>query len=115
MRQIIFDELTKETHGNAKNKGFWDDVKHPGVLVALMHSELSEALEAIRDAEDEVNLKGLKPSKKAEGYSNLEEEFADVIIRILDFAGHYDLDIGGAVLEKMRYNSGRPHLHGRKF
>ena len=69
-----------------------------GEVVALMHSELSEALEADRrDAMDDK-----LPHRKG-----TEVEFADCIIRILDTAAMLGLNIGGAFLEKCRYNRNR--------
>lgn len=69
-----------------------------GEVVALMHSELSEALEADR--------KGLKDDKLPHR-DGREVEFADCIIRILDTAAALGLDIAGALIEKNRYNRQR--------
>ena len=71
--------------------------------LALIHSEISEALEADR--------KDLKDDKLPHR-SGLEVELADAIIRIKDFAGGKDLDIDGAIEEKLAYNTTRPYLHG---
>lgn len=69
-----------------------------GEVVALMHSELSEALEA-----DRKNLMDDKlPHRKG-----IEVEFADCLIRILDTAAALGLDVAGAVIEKNRYNQSR--------
>src|SRR5574337_320954 len=65
-----------------------------GEVVALMHSELSEALEADR--------KGLMDDKLAHR-DGREVEFADLIIRVLDTAAALGLDVAGAVIEKNRY------------
>ena len=69
-----------------------------GEVVALMHSELSEALEADR--------KGLKDDKLPHR-DGREVEFADCIIRILDTGAALGLDIAGALIEKNRYNRER--------
>lgn len=69
-----------------------------GELIALCHSELSEALEAYR--------KGLADDKLPER-EGIEVELADAVIRICDMAGYMGLDIGGAVAEKLVYNSKR--------
>lgn len=69
-----------------------------GEVVALMHSELSEALEADR--------KGLMDDKLPHR-DGREVEFADVIIRILDTAAALGLDVAGAVIEKNRFNRQR--------
>ena len=71
--------------------------------IALMHSELSEALEADR--------KDLMDNKLTHR-KGLEVELADAVIRIMDFSQGKDLDVDGAVLEKLNYNKTRPYLHG---
>lgn len=74
-----------------------------GEVVALMHSELSEALEADR--------KGLKDNKLPHR-DGREVEFADCIIRILDTAAALGLDVPGALIEKNRFNQVRAdHKH----
>jgi len=75
--------------------------------VALMHSELSEALEAAREDFEQK-------SEKIPEFTLIEEEFADVIIRVLMIAKRYNLDVGGAVVAKSHYNEGRPERHGGK-
>ena len=90
----------------AKGNGFWE-MDNPAAKIALMHSELSEALEATRNNNPE--------SKKIPGFSHVEEELADCVIRIMDFAGHFGLDLSEAIIAKIEHNSSRPHKHGKKF
>lgn len=92
-------------HKTASDAGWYRDPKtgdnierNFGEVVALMHSELSEALEADR--------KGLKDDKLPHR-DGREVEFADCIIRILDTAAALGLDIAGAIIEKNRYNRNR--------
>lgn len=73
-------------------------VRNFGEVVALMHSELSEALEADR--------KCLKDDKLPHR-DGREVEFADCIIRILDTAADLGLDVAGAIIEKNRFNRER--------
>lgn len=69
-----------------------------GEVVALMHSELSEALEADR--------KGLMDDKLPHR-DGREVEFADCIIRIMDTAESLGFDLAGAIIEKNAFNRQR--------
>jgi len=88
-------------------KGFWDEERSDAEAIALMHSELSEALESAR--------KGWAKDDKIPEYTGVEAELADTIIRIMDFAGRHDLDIASALFDKLEYNIERPFKHGKKF
>jgi NTP pyrophosphatase (non-canonical NTP hydrolase) len=98
-------------HCIAKDHGWWEE-RHPdGVYIALMHSELSEALEALRH--------GNKQSEKLKDWmgghlSDVEEELADLVIRVMDYAEAMDLDIAQAIIAKAAYNMTRSHKHGGK-
>lgn len=101
--------LARSIYLDNKQKGFWpDDPKdrNAAECIALMHSELSEALEAIRKP---------GPSDHIPEYFLLEEELADAVIRILDFCGAHQLNLGGALEAKLAYNRTRPHKHGKLF
>lgn len=92
---------------NNINHGFQEDWEHFGDKVALMHGELSEAFEGYR--------KGIERSDHIPDFTPVEEEFADVFIRIMSFASVNSLRLGEAILAKMKFNEGRPYKHGKKF
>lgn len=95
--------ITTEIH--ARNEKWWVDLqtgerieRNHAELIALVHSELSEALEADR--------KGLMDDKLPHR-NGLEVELADAMIRIFDMAGGLGLDLAGAIAEKLQYNATR--------
>ena len=94
-------ELQVEAHRTARAKGFWDRPREDGTLIALMHSELSEALEVLR--------------KPAGSTDELGEELADLVIRVGDYCEHKGIDLGCAVRDKLRANITRPLMHGKTF
>jgi len=103
-------DLQKKAFQTAKSKG-WHTLKQSfGDLIALMHSELSEALEAFRETADPA-FAWVSPSGKPEG---VPSELADCVIRIAEFCERHGIDLDQAIKEKMDFNETRPYRHGGK-
>ena len=103
IQHFAINVLASEIHAENVAVGWWDnvDMSEPMVVpckLALIHSEISEALEGHRKnlMDDKI------PSRKM-----LEVELADAIIRILDLSAALNFDIGGAIFEKCEYNKTR--------
>ena len=122
--------LRDAAHRNAVDKGFHNDrdeitellgghipllTNYGRVAVAsrlaLIHSEVSEALELIRK-DDNVKHDTYAKDGKPIGFSS---ELADIIIRVLDLSGLLGINIGKAVVEKLEYNASREYRHGKKL
>jgi NTP pyrophosphatase (non-canonical NTP hydrolase) len=102
-------KMARKVNKNAKEKGFYDHERNVGETLALIHSEVSEILEAVRSGGFE------EPSEKVPEITEVAEECADVVIRILDFCYAKDIDLGRAIFEKHKYNTTRPYRHGKAF
>lgn len=102
-----FHLLQKDIYRNARAKGFWDESVNIGEKLALIHAEISEALEAYR--------RNNPPDDKLPQFSSATVELADAVIRIMDLAGGIGLDLAGAIVAKVEYNKGRAYKHGKKF
>lgn len=136
---MTISELVTRAHDNAVKHGFWDPAPAFGTAIALIHSELSEALEEDRAGRPETWYKCTagngdgtmcnpkrwidcdmagKESRcpfrnaKPEGVA---VELADAVIRIADLCGHLGIDLEAAIDLKMAYNETRPFKHGKRF
>lgn len=106
---ILFQDVVDRCYNDSVERGWWDGInpEDPYVFatkLALVHSEVSEALEGGRKGKMDDHL----PNRKAE-----EVELADAVIRIFDLAKARNMDILGAILEKQAYNKNRPD-HNRE-
>ena len=105
---LTLTDMQKNAWQHAEDKGFHKHHITVGDRLALIHSEVSEALEAYRE-------RGLADWTSGKGKpEGLASELADVIIRIGDMAGVYGIDINEEVCKKMEYNTTRSYMHGGK-
>ena len=105
----MINKLVKEAYENAIAHGWLDNPRSFGDIIALIHSELSEALEEYRNKKSftEIYYEKDKPC-------GIPTELADVIIRIFDACGEYGIDLEEAIKIKMEYNKPREYKHGNK-
>lgn len=103
----VVEALMTDIHHNAVNHGFWEDERAESEDVALVHSEVSEWLEGLRE--------GNPPSTKIPEFTKAEAECADAIIRLFDNARKRGHRLPQAIIAKMAYNASRPYKHGKRF
>ena len=105
IRGKSLNEVAAGVHRNAVEHGWWDTEPSFEAIIALCHSELSEALEANRNNEGLVWINNGKPEGMA-------IEMIDCVIRILDALAAWNVDIEQALELKHLYNITRPYRHG---
>ena len=120
------NEFAKEIHENAVAHGWWDEERSFPEIVALCHSELSEALEEYRSGDKMHGRISCMHYYSGGGYvansqtvccqkpEGIAVEMADCLIRIHDWCGKEGIDIERIIREKHEYNKMRPYRHGGK-
>ena len=104
----VLGHLQEQIFSAMQVQGFWSDSQDNfASKTALVHSELSEMLEA--------NRKSINADDKIPEFSGEEAEAADTIIRLLDMAGRYQWRLAEAIVAKMHFNLTRPVKHGKQY
>lgn len=123
----MINKLAREIFSNAVAKGFHQDKKNIGEMLALIHSEVSEALEADRKGiACELSSMGLDILMSEDGSlfkteferdvkNTFEDELADVMIRVMDMAEYKGINLEAHIQLKMKYNTMREYKHGKKY
>lgn len=113
-----FRKMQQAAHQNSRNHGFWDGQKITNPLViptklALIHSEVSEALEDNRNGihTTRIEIVNERNTGKPIGFPT---ELADVVIRCMDLAEAMGIDLWAEIERKHAYNITRPLKHGGK-
>ena len=118
-RALTINETARDAHSNATAHGFYDNASD--LLAALIDHGDARLFDSAR--RDFVLAQIAKVASECgeavaviqhdEGDERLAEEFADIIIRVLDLSDWLKLDVGHALTSKMQRNASRPRLHGK--
>lgn len=120
----MLNELAREIHKISVEKGFYDGGnRNVHEILNLIISEVIEAMDEVRAGrgtdeffyESPYDLRSSMQSEKFPKPAGFGVELGDVIIRVLDAAAYYGIDIERAIREKLEYNKTRPHKHGKQF
>ena len=123
---LDLNRFAQEVHENAVAHGWWEEERKFPEIIALCHSELSEALEEYRndrpafyyeigiDYKDMIPVIDYARLVRGEKPEGIAVEMADCIIRILDWCGKEGIDIESILKAKHEYNKTRPYKHGGK-
>ena len=106
--------IAEQCYRTSVEHGFWPpEGRNKAEMMMLEVSEIAERLEAIRKPDQADHIARFTPPGEPY-YTQEEEEWADLIIRALDYAHGHNLRFS-ALFAKMKFNEGRPHKHGKAF
>lgn len=101
-----FNELSGTVNQIANEKGWWKGERNEGETLMLIVTELAEACEWLRHGNGQSN--------HIPTFLGVEEELADVIIRIMDYSKAKGYRVAGAIIEKIKFNADREKMNGGK-
>lgn len=116
-RTSDMSHLQHRAWATAEEKGFHDrtvtsQMGDLHVSIALMHSELSEAVEDLRNREGAIEIPFfIQENGKPDGWA---VELADVVIRVMDTLACFSIELDELIEWKLDYNATRPWMHGGK-
>lgn len=105
------EEFQKQIHKCAVEHGWWDKNRHMSEMLINVAGEVLELWEAYRKGEIHM----VCDKDTASPLTALQEELADIVIRVLDIAGHFGLDMAECIAIKHNYNMTRSYRHGNKL
>lgn len=110
---LLINRMARDAAENSAAHGFHDKMPMTEDFIpnriALIHEEVSEALSAHRE-------RGLETWHREDGKpEGFAYELADIMIRVGDLAHGMGIDLDQAIRQKMDFNKGRPHLHGKSY
>lgn len=105
---MTIDDLVEKSYNQAKKSGWNDRAIGFPEMVALLHSEVSEAMESYRRGDPLSFEKDGKPE-------GIASEFADIMIRLGHYSRLLKIDLEQEVKDKLEYNASRPYRHGNKI
>lgn len=109
---MTINELVHQSYSLAKEKGWHDQPRSILEALALVHSEVSEAVEEVRAGNDPREISYAENPKRLKPLG-LPIELADAVIRIADLCGELGIDLEKAIEIKHQYNRTRPYRHGK--
>ena len=110
--ELRLAEYQRQVHETAVAHGWWDEPRPVLEAIALIHAEISEAVEEYRNDNSDLTAVHRDPATgKVDGFG---VELADAVIRILDLCEHLGIDMEALLVEKAAYNETRPYRHGGK-
>lgn len=111
---MTLKELVYNAHNNSRVHGWYDGPpRNIPEMLALIHSEVSEALEDYRHSQEEPDRMKLCVTGSGK-FVGFPSELADIVIRVADLCGYLEIDLEEAVRLKHEYNVSRPYRHGNK-